>query len=63
MLTRFYMRELKDGVQFITCYDVQHNTDKYSGINAALQVAAGKGHQVIAVLDAIILEREGTDDN
>lgn len=63
MMTRYYLRETKEGTQFISCYDVEHSTDKYSGLNAALKAAAEKGHQVIEILDAIALTRGGTNDN
>ena len=59
MLTRYYVRQIKDNVQVIGCYDIEHTTDIYSGMNGTLQVALSKGFQVIAFLDAIALSKEG----
>lgn len=63
MITRYYVRQIKDNNQYIGCYDVEHTTDTYSGMNGTLQVALSKGFQVIAFLDAIALSKGGTNDS
>lgn len=62
MITRYYVRQLKDGVKSIGCYDVEHTTVEYSGLNAALQTVADRGYHVIEFLGAIVLSGGGVCD-